>query len=105
MVQQAVQVNLDHSLRQTKSMMHILYIHVLETVIFIIITRFSCQRQGASADKMHVKAAIFLPLLDLPDSSKTPINRGHGAQYLYLPPAGAITCYIINIHMQAFFAC
>ena len=31
-------------------------------LIIIIITCLSCQRQGASADKLHVKAAKFLPL-------------------------------------------
>ena len=47
-----------------------------------IITRFSCRRQGASADKLRVKAAKFLPLVGLARSKLDPINRGHGAQYL-----------------------
>ena len=60
-------------------------------VIIIIIARFSCRRQGASADKLHVKAAKFLPLVGLARSKQDPINRGHGAQNLYRPPpAGAI---------------
>ncbi len=37
-----------------------------------------------------VKAAKFLPLDGLARSKQDPINRGHGAQYLYRPPpAGA----------------
>ncbi len=43
-----------------------------------------------SADKLHVKAAKFLPLVGLARSKQDPINRGHGAQDLYRPPpAGA----------------
>ena len=42
------------------------------------------------ADKLQVKAAKFLPLVGLTRSKQDPINRGHGAQYLYRPPpAGA----------------
>ena len=42
------------------------------------------------ADKLQVKAAKFLPLVGLARSKQDPINRGHGAQYLYRPPpAGA----------------
>ncbi len=54
--------------------------------IIIIITSFSCRRQGASADKLHVKAAKFLPRVGLSRSKQDPINPGHGAQYLYHPP-------------------
>ena len=50
--------------------------------IIIVIIRFSCRRQGASADKLRVKAAKFLPLVGLARSKQDPINRGHGAQYL-----------------------
>ena len=59
--------------------------------LFLFITCFSCQsRQGASADKVQVKAAKVLPLVGLARSKQDPINYGHGAQYLYcLPPAGA----------------
>ncbi|EIE22539.1 hypothetical protein COCSUDRAFT_33311 [Coccomyxa subellipsoidea C-169] len=58
--------------------------------IIIVITRFTCRRQGASADKLHVKAATILPLVGLARSKQDPIIRGHGAQYLYRPPpAGA----------------
>ena len=70
----------------------IIIIIIIVIIIIIIITRFSCRRQlqGASADKLHVKAAKFLPLVGLARSKQDPINRGHGAQYLYRrPPAGA----------------
>ncbi len=51
----------------------------------IIITR-----QGASADKLHVKAANTLPLDGVARPKQDPINRGLGAQYSYgPPPAGA----------------
>ena len=50
--------------------------HIIIVIIIIVITRFSCQRQGASADKLHVKAAKFLPLLDSPDPSKTQSTVG-----------------------------
>ncbi len=33
----------------------------ISNTIIIVITRFSCRRQGASADKLRVKAAKFLP--------------------------------------------
>jgi len=37
-----------------------------------------------------MKAATILPLDGLAKSKQDPINRGHGAQYLYRPPpAGA----------------
>ena len=43
-----------------------------------------------SADKLQVEGAKFLPLVGLARSNPDPINRGHGAQYLYRPsPAGA----------------
>ena len=38
------------------------------------------------ADKLQLKAAIILPLVGLARSNQDPINRGHGAQYLYRPP-------------------
>ena len=64
----------------------------LHLSFLFIITRFSCRRQGASADKLHVKAAKFLPLVGLARSKQDLFNRGHGAQYLYRPPpAGALT--------------
>ena len=58
----------------------------------------SCQEASArsSADKLHAKAAQILPLVGLARSKKHPINRGHGARYLYRPTrpmlASARTC-------------
>ena len=49
------------------------------------------------ADKLQLKAAIILPLVGLARSKQDPVNRGHGAQYLYRPPpAGAM-------HIRVFF--
>jgi hypothetical protein len=58
----------------------------------IVITCYSCQeRQGASANKLQVKAAKSFTLAGLARSKQDPINGGHGAQYLYRPPpAGAV---------------
>ncbi len=43
------------------------------------------------ADCLQLKAATILPLVRLARSKQDPINRGHGAQYLYRPlPAGAV---------------
>ena len=52
----------------------------------------TCQkRQGAPADKLHIKAAKILPLVGLARSKQDPINRGHGAQSLFRhPPAGVL---------------
>jgi hypothetical protein len=58
--------------------------------IIIIITRFSCQAA--------VKAAKILPLVGLARSKQDPINRGHGAQYLYRPPpAGAYISAVYSV--------
>ncbi len=38
------------------------------------------------ADKLHLRAAIVLPLVGLARSKQDPSNRGHGAQYVYRPP-------------------
>ena len=35
------------------------------------------------AEKLQLKAATILPLVGLARSKQDPINRGHGAQYLY----------------------
>ena len=48
-------------------------LHII--IIINIITRFYCRRQGASADKLHVKADSY-PLLDSPDPSKTQSTVG-----------------------------
>ena len=36
--------------------------------------------EGASADKLHLKAATILPLVGLARSKQNPINHGHCAQ-------------------------
>ena len=42
------------------------------------------------ADKLQVEAAKFLPLVGRARYKQDPLQRGHGAQYLYHPPpAGA----------------
>ena len=43
------------------------------------------------ADKLQLKAAAILPLVGLARSKQDPINRGHGAQYLYRPPPAGAT--------------
>ena len=64
--------------------------HILQTStdssVILILTPFSCRRQGASADKLHVKAAKFLPLVGLARSKQDPINHKHGAQCFHRPP-------------------
>ena len=55
------------------------------------------------ADKLQEKAAKFLPLVGLARSKQDPINRGHGAQYLYRPPpAGARRCFALKKLLQKF---
>ncbi len=66
--------------------------------MLIIITRFSCQREGACADKLHVKATKILPLDGRARSTQDPINRGHNAQYSYQPPPASedsSKCYTV----------
>jgi hypothetical protein len=46
---------------------------------------FPAQRQGASTDDLHVKAANILPLVEFARFKQDPINHGHSAQYLYRP--------------------
>ena len=50
-------------------------------VILLLLHAFPARRQGASADKLQLKAAKFLPLDGLARSKQDPINRRHGAQY------------------------
>ena len=48
--------------------------------VMFINARCSCQkRRGASADKLHVKAARILPLFGLARLKQDPVNHGHGA--------------------------
>ncbi len=73
---------------------HVLSSIIIIIIIIIILTRISCRREGASADKLHVKAAKFLLLVGLARLKQYLINRGHDAQYLYRPPpAGACNKY------------
>jgi hypothetical protein len=58
----------------------------LSHIIIIIITRFSCLEARCVCRQAAVKAAKILPLVVLAKSKQDPINRGHGAQYLYRPP-------------------
>ena len=53
-------------------------------------TRFSCLEARYVCRQAAVMAAKILPLVGL---AQDPINRGHGAQYIYRPPpAGARHC-------------
>ncbi len=45
------------------------------------------------ADKLQSKAATILPLVGLARSKQDPINRGHGVQYLYRPPAAGANIF------------
>ncbi len=68
-----------------------------DMVNIIIMTRSSCQRQVASADKLHVKAAKILPFVGLARSKQDPTIRRHGAQCMYRPPpAGARDIFVAN---------
>ena len=59
-------------------------------IIIIIMTRISCLEARRVCRRAAVKAAKILPLVRLARAKQDPINREHGAQYLYRPPpAGA----------------
>jgi hypothetical protein len=47
-----------------------------DSLILFLLHAFPAQRQGASADELHVKAAKSFPLLDSPDPSKTQPTEG-----------------------------
>ncbi len=49
------------------------------------------------ADKLQSKAATIIPLVGLARSKQDPINRGHGAQYLYRPPPALNSNILIHI--------
>ena len=61
--------------------------------IIIIITCFSCLEARCVCRQAAVKAAKILPLVGLARSKQDPINRGHGAQYLYRPPPAGANIY------------
>ena len=64
--------------------------HTISKSAYIIIIITRKRGKVCPADKLQVKAAKCLPLVGLARSKQDPINRGHGAQYLYRPPpAGA----------------
>jgi hypothetical protein len=78
--------------------------------LIVVITFPSCQnRQGASADKLQVKAAKFLPLVGLARSKRDPSNRGHGAPYLYPFPASRgqmlVPRRILTLRCLSFIVC
>ena len=53
-------------------------------------TGFLPRGKVCPADQLQLKAATTLPFVGLARSKQDPINRGHGAQYLYRPqPATA----------------
>ena len=56
-------------------------------IVIIYYTLFLPRGKVRPADKLQLKAATILPLVGLARSKQDPINRGHGAQYLYRPPA------------------
>ncbi len=63
-----------------------------QIIVFIVIARFLCQRQGASADKLHAKAATILHLDGLARSipsepSNSPTSTERSEHYNLLPPA------------------
>ena len=69
---------------------------------FWLLHAFLDKRKGASADKLQVRAAKILPLLDLPDPSKTQStveNCGRGAQQCYCPHQPVQ--YVRGGHMDA----
>ena len=77
---------------------------IIVIIIIIIIllhdssANLAFEMHGASADKLHVRAPSFLLLVGLARSKQDPINRGHGAQYLYRPAspvAGGASNYLV----------
>ncbi len=61
-------------------------------LLFLLLHALPAEGKVRSADKLHVKAAKFLPLVGLARSKQDPINHGHGAQYLYRPSRTAKFC-------------
>ena len=75
-----------------------------EIIVIIIISNivllvFPAKKEVVYADKLQVKAALILHLLDA-RSKQDPIDRGHGARYLYRAlPARASNEYQLRIHI------
>jgi hypothetical protein len=64
------------------------------SIAIIVLTHCFCQeRQGASADKLQVKADTILPLIRLARSKEGPTNRGQCPPYLYCPPPAGARSY------------
>ena len=61
------------------------------TLLLLLLHAFLPKGKLRPADKLQLKAATILPLVGLARTKQDPINRGHGAQYLYRPPPGYIT--------------
>jgi len=58
--------------------------------VLLLLHAFPAKRDKVRLQQAAIKAATILPLDGLAKSKQDPINRGHGAQYLYHPPpAGA----------------
>ncbi len=76
--------------RQPRQVRVFVYCHYYHTL-------FLPRGKVRPADKLQLKAATILPLVGLARSMHHPINRGHGAQYLYRPPpAGAVSLFTLN---------
>ena len=84
-------LNLGLRFASNKNSLHCSGSSIGRVIITVMITRFPAKRgKVRPADKLQVKAAKFLPFVGLARSKQDPINRGHGAQYLYrFPPARA----------------
>ncbi len=64
--------------------------HCVLEYYYYYYTLFLPRGKVRPADRLQLKAATILPLVGLARSKQDPIDRGHGAQYLYRPPpAGA----------------
>jgi hypothetical protein len=72
------------------------YFSIIIITITIIITRFSYLEARCVCRQAAVKAAKILPLVGLARSKQDPINRGHGAQYLYRPPPAGASLRILS---------
>jgi hypothetical protein len=60
-------------------------------VTIVIITRFCCLEARCICRQATVEAAEILHLVGLARFKQDPIDRGHGAQYLYRPPPAGPT--------------
>ena len=77
---------------------------------FFIFAHFSCLEARCVCRQAAIKAANILLLIGLARSKQDPINRGHGAQYLYRPPPAGATVSISSLfsslpHQQPVHSC